>query len=170
MRERRVLRIEYYSQARGELASRDVEPLRLQRLKSHWYAVAWCRKADDLRSFRLDRIKALEVLDERFDERDVDLTGYEADTPRTLEDAPRVATVWFAPSAAGWVLEQGGDATKLVDGSAVQRIATAGDTWLLEETLKYRGQAMVVQPGSLRSTIHERANELRGLLARVPVS
>ena len=52
-------RQEYYTQGRGELSERNVEPLRLQRLKQHWYIVAWCRKADDLRSFRLDRIKSL---------------------------------------------------------------------------------------------------------------
>ncbi|MCW2925676.1 MAG: hypothetical protein JWM98_3080 [Thermoleophilia bacterium] len=170
MREQRVLRIEYYSQGRGELAERDVEPLRLQRLKQHWYAVAWCRKADDLRSFRLDRIKSLEVLEETFAERDVDLAGYEADTPRTLEDSPRVASVWFAPSAAGYVLENGTDATRLVDGSALQRVATAGDTWLVEEILKYRGQATVTSPAALRERIAARAGELRELVERVPVA
>jgi proteasome accessory factor C len=169
MREHRVLRLEYYSQARGELAERDVEPVRLQRLKQHWYAVAWCRKADDLRSFRLDRIKSLEVLRDRFEERDLDLTGYEADTPRTLEDSPRVVDVWFAPSAAGYVLEKGGDVKRLVDGSALQHLAIAGDTWLVEEILKYRGQAAVHAPGELRETIAARAGELRELLGRVPV-
>jgi proteasome accessory factor C len=166
----RVLRIEYYTQGRGELSERDVEPLRLQRLKQHWYVVAWCRKADDIRSFRLDRIKSLEVLKERFEDRGVDLTGYEADTPRTLEDAPRVAKVHFAPSAAGYILENSADATRLVDGSALQRVATAGDTWLLEEILKYRGQATVVTPGDLRERIAARAGELRALLTRVPVA
>lgn len=170
MRGRRVLRIEYYSQARGELSERDVEPLRLQRLKQHWYMVAWCRKADDLRSFRLDRIKSLEVQKTTFDERDVDLTGYEADTPRTLEDAPRIADVWFAPSAAGYILEKGGDVKRLVDGSALQHLATAGDTWLIEEILKYRGQAVVTAPGELRDAIASRAGELRELLACVPVA
>jgi proteasome accessory factor C len=165
-----VLRIEYYTQGRGELSERDVEPLRLQRLKQHWYVVAWCRKADDIRSFRLDRIKSLEVLRERFEDRGVDLTGYEADTPRTLEDAPRVAQVLFAPSAAGYVLENSTDATRLVDGSALQRVATAGDTWLLEEILKYRGQATVVTPGDLRERIAARAGELRELLVRVPAA
>jgi proteasome accessory factor C len=171
MREQRVLRIEYYSQGRGELSERAVEPLRLQRLKQHWYAVAWCRKADDLRSFRLDRVKSLEVLDATFEDRDVDLTGYEADTPRTLDDvAPRVAQVWFAPSAAGYVMENSTDATRLVDGSALQRVATNGETWLLEEILKYRGQAVVVTPSDMRARIAARAGELRELLCRVPVA
>jgi proteasome accessory factor C len=170
MNKQRVLRIEYYTQGRGELSERNVEPMRLQRLKSHWYIVAWCRKADDLRSFRLDRIKSLDVQKDTFEMRDVDLTGYEADTPRTLEDSPRVADVWFAPSAAGYVVEKGGDVKRLVDGSAVSHVATSGDTWLLEEILKYRGQAVVTTPASLRETVATRAGELRSLLSRVPVA
>jgi proteasome accessory factor C len=170
MREQKVLRIEYYSQGRGELSMRDVEPVRLQRLKRHWYAVAWCRKADDLRSFRLDRVKSLEVLEDTFTDRGLDLVGYEADSPRTLDDAPRVVDVWFAPSAAGYVLEQGGDVKRLVDGSALQHTATAGDTWLLEEILKYRGQAVVTAPAEMRATVAARAGELRELLGLVPVA
>jgi predicted DNA-binding transcriptional regulator YafY len=78
--------------------------------------------------------------------------------------------VLFAPSAAGYVLENDADATRLVDGSALRRVATAGDTWLLEEILKYRGQATVVTPGDLRERIAARAGELRSLLARVPAA
>jgi len=170
MRERRVMQIEYYSQGRGELSTRDVEPVLLQRLKQHWYAVAWCRKADDVRSFRLDRMKSITVLDEVFADRGLDLTGHVADTPTTLEEAPRTANVWFAPSAAGYVLENNTNATRLTDGSALQRTPSAGDTWLVEEILKYRGQAMVTAPADLRERIAVRAGELRELLARVPVS
>lgn len=170
MREERVLRIEYYSQARGELNERDVEPLRLQRLKQHWYAVAWCQKADAVRSFRLDRIKSLTVLRDRFTKRDIDLTGYEADTPQTLEEAPRVADVWFAPTAAGYVVEKDRDVKRLVDGSALQHLAISGDTWLIEEILKYRGQAVVAAPSDLRQSIAARAGELRDLIERVPVA
>jgi len=170
LREQRVLRLEYWSQSRGELSERDVEPLALQRLKSHWYIVAWCRKADDLRSFRLDRIKSITPLDENFDKREVDLSGYQADTPRTLEaDAPRTATVRFAPDVARWIAESRNDAIHLADGSVVLRLATAGDQWLIEEILKYRGHASVTSPGDLRARVAERARMLLRELDRVPV-
>lgn len=164
LRERRVLRIEYYSQGRGELATRDIEPLALQRLKSHWYAVAWCRRAGDVRSFRLDRFKSALVRDETFEPRDVDLSGYEADTPRTLDDTPRRATVHFDPDVARWIAEGRHDIQRLVDSSALADIATAGDTWLLEEILKYRGKATVLAPGDLRDHVARRARELESLM------
>lgn len=169
LREKRVLRLEYYSHFRSELTVRDVEPQALQRLQSHWYIVAWCRKAGDVRSFRIDRVKSIEMLDETFESRDLDLVGYIADTPRTLEKNPRVATVMFAPDVARWIVETRHDATKLVDGSALLDVAAATDSWLLEEILKYRGMATVVMPEDLRATIAARARELSGNITMVPV-
>jgi proteasome accessory factor C len=170
MREQRVLHLEYYSQARGELSERDVEPVLLQRLKQHWYAVAWCRKAGEVRSFRLDRIKSLDVLDEHFINRDLDLSGYAADTPTSpVEETPRAVDLWFAPSAAGYEVENR-SAAQLTDGSAIWHTATNGDSWMIEEILAYRGQAMVTAPADLRQRVAERASELRELIARVPVA
>ena len=101
--------------------------------------------------------------------RDLDLTGYSADTPRSLEESPRVVDLWFSPDAAGYEIENR-SATRLVDGSAAWRTATNGDTWLVEEILSYRGRAIVTGPADLRARIAQRAKELRELVARVPVS
>lgn len=168
LREQRVLRLEYWSQSRGEISERDVEPLALQRLKQHWYLVAWCRKADDVRSFRLDRMKSIDVRSETFEPRNVDLSGYEADTPSTLSELPRTTTVRFAPEVGRWVLENRADAVRLADDSALLRLATAGDQWLVEEILKYRGRASVVGPADLRKRVAQRARKLQKELARVP--
>lgn len=167
LRNHELLSIEYYSQSRSVLKERAIEPYALQRMKSHWYVVAWCRSADDVRSFRLDRIKSIRRLHEQFQPRDLDLSGYEADTPKSLDDAPLVATIWFAPEVARWETERR-DASRRVDGSAVVQVAAATDQWLLEEILKYRGLASVVSPGPLRDRIAARSRELHDELVRVP--
>ncbi len=169
LREQRVLHLEYYSQNRHELATRDIEPLALQRLTSNWYVVAWCRKADDIRSFRLDRIKSISVLDTTFTPRDIDLSNHVADSPSQLQDAPRTATVRFAPEVARWIVEGRSDAVRLADGSALLDLATAGDQWLIEEILKYRGMATVVAPIDVRETIAQRSRALREQLVGMPV-
>ncbi|MCW2950336.1 MAG: transcriptional regulator protein-like protein [Thermoleophilia bacterium] len=172
MRERRTLTIEYWSQARGDVSKRTVEPVLLQRLKQHWYAVAYCRTADALRSFRLDRIKSLEVDDEVFTDRGLDLAGYQADTPTTtgtLEDSPRAVDLWFSADAAGYEIENR-NAAQLADGSAIWHTATNGDSWLIEEILTYRGRAVVTAPADLRRRVAERARELRSVMHLVPVA
>jgi predicted DNA-binding transcriptional regulator YafY len=62
---RRTIRLAYRDRADSETA-REVEPLGVVRYADAWYLVAWCRLRKDYRHFRLDRIRRLEVLAERF--------------------------------------------------------------------------------------------------------
>lgn len=62
---RRAIRLAYRDRADSETA-REVEPLGVVRYADAWYLVAWCRLRKDYRHFRLDRIRRLEVLAERF--------------------------------------------------------------------------------------------------------
>ena len=76
LRDRRVLRLRY-ADAAGAVTSRLVEPVGFLS-GDHWYLVAWCRLRDGVRGFRLDRIRAAEVLDEVAEPREIDLTGVAA--------------------------------------------------------------------------------------------
>jgi predicted DNA-binding transcriptional regulator YafY len=53
----------YYSPRSDEVTERDVDPMRLLEKDGLLYLEAWCRRAEDVRTFRLDRVLALEVLD-----------------------------------------------------------------------------------------------------------
>jgi len=55
--ERRVLRLEYEDR-HGQASDRVVEPVAVLGLAPSWYLSAWCRLREDLRMFRLDRIRA----------------------------------------------------------------------------------------------------------------
>jgi proteasome accessory factor C len=60
----RVLRLTYYSASRDAVGRRDVDPLRLLMVDGSTYLEAWCRRAEGVRLFRLDRVDDAEVLDE----------------------------------------------------------------------------------------------------------
>lgn len=62
----RVLRLEYYSMDREEINARDVEPYVLEKRYNYYILMAYCRWREDIRLFRVDRIKSLEVLPEPF--------------------------------------------------------------------------------------------------------
>lgn len=62
--ERRALRMRYYSASRDETGERTVDPLRLFEADGRDYLEAWCRQAEGMRVFRLDRIEDVTVLDE----------------------------------------------------------------------------------------------------------
>lgn len=55
-----------YKDAEGELTARVVRPLGLAFYGPVWLLVGWCELRLDFRSFRLDRVNAVEVLEQRF--------------------------------------------------------------------------------------------------------
>jgi len=85
--DRRALDLTYYVAGRDETTERVVDPMRLLLVEGRSYLEAWCRRSVDVRLFRLDRIDAVQLLDEA------------AVVP--TEALPRdVSTGVFQPSAA----------------------------------------------------------------------
>jgi proteasome accessory factor C len=60
----RALELTYYSAARDRTSDRVVDPLRMVMVGGHGYLEAWCRNAQGVRRFRVDRIDAVRVRDE----------------------------------------------------------------------------------------------------------
>ena len=63
--EHRKIRL-HYTDAEGDQTDRVVRPLGLFFWGAWWSVEAWCELRNDFRSFRLDRIRALKVLDDLF--------------------------------------------------------------------------------------------------------
>jgi len=67
---RRVVRIVYRSVAKEETTERDIEPWSVFASLGRWYVIGHCRLVDGQRTFRVDRIKELEVRAETFERPD----------------------------------------------------------------------------------------------------
>ena len=95
--EHRLVEIEYT--AVGEETSvRAIEPHALERELPWWYAHSWDRTKDAQRSFRIDRMKRADLLDETFEPRP-ELV------PKKLSDAS-TARVLFSPALGRWRVER----------------------------------------------------------------
>jgi len=66
IREDRVLEIDYWTESRGAITKRQIESHMLVNAQDAWYVVAYCRRAEAQRTFRLDRIRSAVLFDERF--------------------------------------------------------------------------------------------------------
>jgi proteasome accessory factor C len=64
---RRRVHLSYYVPTRDETTERDVDPIRLHVVSGRTYLEGWCRRVDDVRLFRLDRVVQVTVLDEPAD-------------------------------------------------------------------------------------------------------
>jgi predicted DNA-binding transcriptional regulator YafY len=71
----RVIKIEY-SNEKNQATSRLIEPFALLSTQENWLLVAWCRTRKEFRYFRLDRIKKMEILNEKFTPHKLTLQEY----------------------------------------------------------------------------------------------
>lgn len=99
--ENRVARITYRSVGKEETTVREIEPWIVFATLGRWYVMGHCRLVEDERTFRVDRIRDLEVSDERFEppgQVHEPVVGYTA----SAEDV--VCDIDLFPNAY-WVLE-----------------------------------------------------------------
>ena len=70
-----LVKIEYINETQ-KTSSRFIEPFALLSTQENWLLVAWCRLRKEFRYFRLDRIKKLELLSEKFTPHKMTLQEY----------------------------------------------------------------------------------------------
>jgi predicted DNA-binding transcriptional regulator YafY len=160
---RRLLRLEYYKANEDEFSERTVEPYALINGREGWYVASFDPARDDVRHFRLDRIKRAEVLKRAFRPRpEVDPAADVEGWPRTGEvEASRTARVWISPERARWAREERTVVAELADGSVVVQLSYAGEDWLVREVLKEAGDAAVLEPPAARQAVRRAVEKLR---------
>jgi proteasome accessory factor C len=160
---RRLLRLEYYKANEDEFSERTIEPYALINGREGWYVASFDPAKDDVRHFRLDRIKSAEVLDASFAPRpEVDPAADVEGWPRTGEvEASRTARVWISPERARWAREERTVVQELADGALVVELSYAGEDWLVREVLKEAGDAVVLEPPKAREAVRRAIRKVR---------
>ncbi|MEL6251643.1 MAG: HTH domain-containing protein [Bacteroidota bacterium] len=81
----KVLQITYQKQPGEEMSVREVEPFAIYlNTSENWILIAWCRLREDFRSFRVDKIKKKEILEESFSPHELSLEEYVEMTKKRL--------------------------------------------------------------------------------------
>jgi proteasome accessory factor BC len=161
--QRRLLQIDYYKANEDEFSERTIEPYALINGREGWYVAAFDPAREDVRHFRLDRIRSATVTDTEFEPRaEVDPAADVEGWPKTGEvPASRSARVWVAPERARWAREERQVAQELADGSVVVELSFAGSDWLVREVLKEAGDAVVLEPEDARDAVLVAIEKLR---------
>jgi proteasome accessory factor BC len=159
---RRMLTFEYYKENEDEFSTRRVEPYALINGREGWYLASFDPTRDSVRHFRLDRIKSASVTDESFEARpDVDPAADVDGWPKTGEvPASSRARVWISPERARWAREERHVVADLQDGALIVELGFAGVDWLVRQTLKEAGDAVVLEPPDAREAVRHAAEAI----------
>jgi len=164
----RRLHLRYHVPARDQTTERDVDPVRLLVVDGRSYLEGWCRSAQDVRLFRLDRVVEATVLDlpaEPAELPDRDLEhGLFQPSPEDL----RVRMV--LQPGAHWVADYHPceSVEELGDGALGVVLRTPDYGWVRRLALRLGGAGRVVDPPELAAQI--RTDAAAALAAYAPGS
>ena len=163
---KRALHLHYYVPTRDERTERTVDPMRLLLVDGRGYLEAWCRRAEGVRLFRLDRVDDVVVLDEpaapppQAHERDVDNGVYQPD-PGSPAVRLRLSR------SARWVADYYPvDSVAPVDdppGGLAVTVRTEDLAWARRLVASLGGEARIDEPADLAAQV---AADARAALAR----
>lgn len=161
IRDRRAVRLRYYSASRDQVTERVVDPIRLQAVDGNGYLEAWCRDSDGVRLFRFDRIDDASVLDEpAAPPADID----ESASLGLFESDPALPSVLIEidPDVV-WVLEyyliEPFDPDESPDSTRPLRATmTYGSAeWLIRFVSSFGGKIRVLDNADVAAAVRERA-------------
>ncbi|MCU1643081.1 MAG: Protein PafC [Nocardia sp.] len=155
----RALRLVYYSASRDVVSERVVDPIRIVLVDNNSYLQAWCRQAEGVRLFRLDRIEEATELDEPARPPAEAALDETAALDLFVDDAAVPLARLLIRADYGWVLDQYQMHRVALhsDGSieATMRFATLD--WMARLLLGFGGGVTVLGPPELVSAVRERS-------------
>ena len=156
----RRLHLTYHSAARDEVTERDVDPMRVVMVDGWWYLEAWCRRVEDVRLFRLDRVLSATVLDDPAEVPDEAVPRDLGDGVFQPSDDHQLVVLEVGPGAR-WVAdyypcEQVEEVDEPAGGLRLS-LRVADPAWLVRLALRLGAQARLVAPGELAEQVRTQA-------------
>lgn len=158
--ERRIAEFDYYS-TYGELTHRRIEPIQLWFKSKAWYVKGYCLSRQDVRLFKLSRVKKLVVTDEHFTERNL-LTAPPPPASPSHQKRDVTLKLKIAPEMTYRVYDEFDEelAEKQPDGSFIVTVTWPEDEWVYGTILSYGEYIEVLEPEYIRKIICEKAEKI----------
>lgn len=154
------LHLEYWNRDRKESTKRIISPQQLVHYRENWFLDAWCHSRNALRSFSLDAIQSVRVLDES----SIEISSKE------MEDhfrsgygifagpATKRAQLKFTPERAQWISKETWHHNQTnayaEDGSYLLEVPYSNDQELIMDLLRHSPEVEVIAPPELRQKLH----------------
>lgn len=172
LRHRRVT-MRYASASSARTKDYTVESLRLAYALGGLYLQAFVPEYGEIRTFSVERIRTLGVLDEQFKPRPMPVESF-ADSLGVFSGTPADVAIEFDAEVAECVREREWHSSQQIidgtDGSILVRLRVCIDQPLRQWILGFGAAARVVSPSTLVADIHDCADRMRArYAARAPM-
>jgi predicted DNA-binding transcriptional regulator YafY len=107
--EKKQIKITYYSISNDEITKRNLDPIHLMFRGGFWYLIAFCHLRNEIKMFRIDRIKDLKLTDKIFQvPSDFSLASYMGKSWQVVrgEGETYQVEIKIFPPASRWVKEE----------------------------------------------------------------
>lgn len=166
-----TVEIDYGAASSAQAARRKLDPYGLVYHRGYWYVIGHCHKRGDTRTFRIDRIAALDRTRARFQiPADFDLETYRRENlyvPSANAMSVRVKLDPIATARVGTAWPSVCDVTHFDDGSSIVEIECEGLEWVTGWVLGFGRHAWIVGPEEAREAMRERVAGLMSALGTV---
>lgn len=158
---RKQLHIDYLGRGKNELTSRDISPQRLIYYKDNWYLDGWCHLKEDIRSFSVDAIQRVEILETKAKDVSEEKLNEELGSGYGIFSGKDIkwAKLKFSPERARWISKEKWHPKQegqfLEDGSYQLKIPYSKEPELLIDVMKYGPDVEIIEPKDLRKKIQE---------------
>lgn len=147
-----------YDSIDGGPSVREVEPYFIIFLEHAFYLVAYCLMRNDFRTFRIDRIRRMSILDRTFKIRkNLDPAGYFKDSWGVFQGEPIEVEVLFSGKAARVIKMSRHHPNERIEeidcGRIKYMVTVSGDLEIIRWILSYGDEAVVVKPEVLKNKI-----------------
>ncbi len=154
----RRVHLRYYVPGRDEATERDVDPMRLLVVEGRPYLEGWCLRAEAMRTFRLDRVLALDVLDVPASP-PPEATHIDVDQGLFRPSPDDVHVVLELSAEGRWVAEYYpcDSVTELADGRLRVVLSTPATGWVRRLALQLGEDGRVISPPELVAEVRDAA-------------
>lgn len=157
--ERRITEFDYYN-SYGDKSFRRIEPIQLWFKSRAWYVKGFCLTKQDIRIYKLSRVKNLAVKDEYFAQRDLSIKQ---------DNLPQDGTARFETiklrisSEMRYRVYDDFDENQIEeqpDGSVVITVSWTEDDWVYGFILSFGEYAEVLEPEHIRKIIKDKGKKI----------
>lgn len=169
-RTQKTVQMVYYTASRDDVSERQFDPYLLHIYRgTNPYAIGFCHKRQEIRWFRVDRIKEIQLLEHTFvRDPNFDAKGHlEMIFQHEVGNVPVDVSIWFDSRTAPYIRERRWHPTQTIeehaDGSLTLQMVVRGLNDLKRWVLGYGKGAIVREPPELVELVRKEAQVMAGL-------